>query len=453
MLGMPLFHVLLLVAAIVVLLTATQSRRLHPFLVLVFVTAAFGLAAGLTISLVGRAFGSGFSEKSYSPGLVIVGAGFVAGIAESTGASAYIAEATGHWRSRRSVALASLVGLIAGLCALPAAAFAILTPVLRPIGGGEAQKTESTTLASALSISASHGLVLFAPVPVAAASILGADWGSVALFGIPVAILVAALGAAWARWMPAMGTTSSPASKDTRSITETRSGWAASVLIVAVATPLVLLMVQSLGDIPSEPFGGGAARELILGVGRPLVLFVASLAIAFVGLRRRSFKLLADATWTARILGDVAGVVLIVCAAGGLQRLCQETGMAELFGERLLDWRIGGTAGLLVPFLIAAVIKTLQGSSLVAAIAAAGIVQMSLVPLGLASANGRALATLAIGAGAMTVSHLNDEYYWLVADRAGLSPLGGLGKFTLGTLVQGIVAIAALITLSAVVSR
>jgi len=86
--------------------------------------------------------------------------------------------------------------------------------------------------------------------------------------------------------------------------------------------------------------------------------------------------------------------------------------MAELLGEQLLGW----PGGLLVPFLIAALIKTLQGSSLVAAIATAGMVQPILVPLGIGDENGRALATLAIGAGAMTVSHVNDEYFWLVGN-------------------------------------
>jgi GntP family gluconate:H+ symporter len=84
---------------------------------------------------------------------------------------------------------------------------------------------------------------------------------------------------------------------------------------------------------------------------------------------------------------------------------------------------------------------------LVAAIATAGMVQPILVPLGIGDENGKALATLAIGAGAMTVSHINDEYFWLVAASAGLSPLRGLATLTVGTLLQGLVAVAALLIL------
>ncbi len=122
--------------------------------------------------------------------------------------------------------------------------------------------------------------------------------------------------------------------------------------------------------------------------------------------------------------------------------------MAEMFGERLLGWHVVGALGVLVPFLIAAAMKTLQGSSLVAAITAAGMVQPMLLPLGLADANGKALAALAVGAGAMTVSHVNDEYFWLVANSAGLSPLRAIATVSLGTLLQGLIAAAALLILA-----
>ena len=118
--------------------------------------------------------------------------------------------------------------------------------------------------------------------------------------------------------------------------------------------------------------------------------------------------------------------------------------MAEMFGERLLDWHAAALGGVLVAFLIAAAIKTLQGSSLVAAITAAGMVQPLLLPLGLGDPTGKALAALAVGAGAMTVCHVNDELFWLVADRAGLPPLRALATIGLGTLLQGLIAAAAL---------
>src|SRR5271170_2271123 len=117
--GMPFFHAPLLLASVVLLVVTTQLRRLHPFLVMVFVASAFGLAAGLSISLVGRAFGTGFSQALYSPGLVIIAAGLISALAESTGAAGRIATAISHWRWFGRTRIPALLGLIAGIGALP----------------------------------------------------------------------------------------------------------------------------------------------------------------------------------------------------------------------------------------------------------------------------------------------------------------------------------------------
>jgi hypothetical protein len=102
--------------------------------------------------LVGEAFGIGFSQAIYSPGLVIVAAGFVAGLAESTAGSAWLLARIDRSGWFGSSSIAVFLGLIAGIGALPAAAFALVTPLLRAIGGGTAQNREATTIAPALAI-------------------------------------------------------------------------------------------------------------------------------------------------------------------------------------------------------------------------------------------------------------------------------------------------------------
>jgi gluconate:H+ symporter, GntP family len=443
MYGMPLAQALVFVASILVLILATQWWRLHPFIVLTVIAAAFGDIAGFTTSQLGSVFGSGFAEKFYSPGLVIVTAGLIGGLAESTGALVALKVVIGRRPWLAGGRIAAALGVIAGLGASTASTFALLTPLIPALGAAKQRPHTAVTLA--LAISGGHGLLWLAPVPIAAAAILGAEWHRVALFGVPLAIILAAFAAIFARWVvtPAAATElqSAPSPAAAQSSNSTPI-----FLILAIAIPLLLLMVQSIGDMPSEPLGGGPKRELIIGIGRPLILFLVGLGIMVIGAPRRSFRLLADPDWTGPVFSKLAGLLLIVCAAGGLQRLCQQTGMAEVLGEHLLDWYLGPLA-LLIPFLIAAVIKTLQGSSLVAAITTAGMVQTMLVSFGLGDPNGKALAALAIGAGAMTVSHINDEYFWLVTTSTGLSPLRGLAALSLGTLLQGLIAIAGLLVL------
>jgi gluconate:H+ symporter, GntP family len=448
--GMALLRAAVFLASAVALVVACQSRRCHPFVALVIAASAFGFGAGFSVSLLGKTFGAGFAAALYSPGLVIVAAGLIAGVAEGTGACHRLIAAIDRCRRPTSAGLTALTGLIAGIGASPASAFALLTPLLQTAGDGTPTRRPVTAVALALALSASHGLVLLAPVPIAAAAILGAPWFLVAAFGLPVALLLVVFGVALAHWLPLADTAPPSATAERRVGAGTRNG-SAVVLLLAMGVPLLMLMVQSLGDIPSEPLGGGSHRELILGIGRPLLLFLVGVSIIAIGQGRQGLKLITDTGWTERVLGNVAGVMLIVGAAGGLQRLCQESGMAELVAEPLLGANVGVLGGLLIPFLIAATIKSLHGSSLAAAITAAGMVQPMLAALGLGDADGKALAALAVGAGAMTVAHVNDPYFWLVTDAAGLRPLTGMATITLGTLLQGLAAVLALVLLSALV--
>jgi GntP family gluconate:H+ symporter len=450
--GMP--FVLWLFTALVAFIALVQARFLHAFLAIVAIAAAFGLGVGFSTAFVGKAFGAGFAQAIASPGLAIVAAAFVAAIADAAGATSWLAAKIGAAaKSRRRggpAILPTLCGLVAGLAASPATAFAVLTPLLRAIAGDTASPRQrgAATGALALALSASHGLALVSPIPIAAAAIVGAPWSKVALFGVPLAVLVAALGAAWSRWLASADAASLVPSLNTPALPKT-SAWSAAVLLAATAIPLALLIVQSLGDIPSEPLGGGTARELVIGVGRPLVLLIAGIAIMVIGNARLAGRLIADDTWSTRVLGSSAVILLTVGAAGGLQRLCQETGMAELLGEQVAGWHLSGAGALLIAFLIAATVKTLQGSSLVAAITAAGIMQPLLIPLGLDAATARALATLAVGAGAMTASHINDDFFWLASLTSGMRPLRALGVLTAGTLLQGILAVVMLMIVAA----
>jgi gluconate:H+ symporter, GntP family len=456
MYGMPLSQALAFALSVVILLIATERGRFHPFLVIIVIASAFGLVAGFTTAQLAGVFGSGFSAMIYSPGLVIVAAALIGGLAQGTGASdrLKVLVKRRRWLSPRWAT--SVMGLIAGIGSSPSSAFALLTPLLRPLGGDTVQSRERATVALALAISSSHGLLLLAPVPIAAAAILGAEWYRLALFGVPLAVLLAAFAAIFARWGSVFAST--PPALAQQSANELLPGEEKKVrsfpmvLVLATAIPLLLLMVQSIGDMPTEPLGGGPARELVLGIGRPLILFLAGVGIMTAGHLRQSLSRFTNPAWIERVFGNVAGILLTACAAGGLQRLCQETGMAEMVGERLAGWHGWVIGGVLVPFLVAMAMKTLQGSSLVAAITAAGIVHPILPHLGLIDANAKALAALAVGAGAMTASHVNDEYFWVVTQSAGLRPLRGLTTVGLGTLLQGFIAAAVLLIMSLLVA-
>lgn len=431
--------VLLIALAFVVL--ATARGRLDSFLALVLAAVGFGVGAAMSTSQIGKAFGVGFGQTVASLGLIVVGAAMLTEIADATGASAWLRTRARGWR-RRSLPLAG-VGLIAGLGSTPAAAFAVLSPLRRAIGG----EAPRPALAVGLALVATHGLVLPAPVVLAAVTILGADWSTALAYGIPAALLAAIVGALIARLAPADETALAEAADAVEEPSFHPPGRAALALVLVSAALVGLLITQSLGDIASEPLGGGSNREFLIALGRPLVLLLAGVVLMLAMAWHWPRGGLTEDGWAGRGLTRAARLVLIVGAAGGLAKLAQDTGMAEMNAERLLDWRPDPALALVLPFALAAIIKTLQGSSLVAAITAAGMMMELLAPLGLASGAGRALAALAVGAGAMAVSHINDGLFWLVADAGRMRAGPTLARFSLGTLIQAVAALAALLLL------
>ncbi|MEX0361570.1 MAG: GntP family permease, partial [Allomuricauda sp.] len=106
-----------------------------------------------------------------------------------------------------------------------------------------------------------------------------------------------------------------------------------------------------------------------------------------------------------------------------------------------------GLGGLLISFAIAAVLKTAQGSSTVAIITTSAIIAPLLDTFGLLSITDKALAVLAIGAGAMTVSHVNDSYFWVVSQFSNMNVKTALRGHTLATLFQGLVGLGVIVLL------
>ncbi len=233
------------------------------------------------------------------------------------------------------------MGALGGLGGSAAGALALLQPARRAV-------------ALALAVLVVQALVVPSPLAVAAMSVLQADVRTMLSIGGPLALLV--LIVLWHRTR-----------RDDPSGTTSVWPW------LAILVPLVLLIAQSVAQMPSEPLGKGGAREFYTGISKPLILAVLTIVLALALSRRWQPEALAETSW--------APLLLTVGAAGGFARVLDETGMAELLAEQALDPRLG----LLAPFLAAAIVKTLQGNSFSAVLTASGMVEPMLPALGLDS--------------------------------------------------------------------
>ena len=380
------------VAAIVLLV---QRLRLPVFLAIVATVVVYGIAADMTFQSLGKAFGLGFTAALEQVGLLVV-AGALAGAVVL--------------RAPLGTGTSAAAGVLAGLGASAAGGLALLQPA--------GQDAPRRALGMALTLLAVAALIAPSPLAVAAASVMKADIRTMMMIAIPIAVVAVALG--W--WHVARQEPSSPVPG--------KLGWA----WLCIGIPIALLVVQSIAQMPSEPLGKGGAREFYIGISKPLILTAIAITLAVVLARRWEPSALAGRSW--------APLLLAVGASGGLGRVFDETGMAELLAEYALHPRYG----VLTPFLAAAIVKTMQGNSLTAVLTASGMVEPMLPALGLDSALGRALAAAAVGAGSMAVCHVNDPFFWIAASMGRLSPGRALYVISLGSAVM---AIGALVVIAA----
>lgn len=387
---------LLLPIAVAAIVFLVQKVRLPVFLAVMATVVVYGIAADMTFQSVGKAFGLGFATALEQTGLLVVAGALVGAVV---------------LRAPLGTGTSAAAGVLAGLGASASGGLALLQPA--------GQDAPRRALGLALTLLAVAALLAPSPLAVAAASVMKVSIRTEFMIAIPVAAVAIALG--WWHVARQIPSTDEPG----------QLNWA----WLCVAIPLVLLVVQSIAQVPSEPLGKGGAREFYIGISKPLMLAAIAITLAIVLARRWEPSALAGRSW--------APLLLAVGASGGLARVFDETGMAELLAEYALHPRYG----VLTPFLAAAIVKTMQGNSLTAVLTASGMVEPMLPALGLDSASGRAIAAAAVGAGSMAVCHVNDPFFWIAAHMGRLSPGRALYIVSLGSVVM---AVGALIVIAAI---
>ncbi len=208
---------------------------------------------------------------------------------------------------------------------------------------------------------------------------------------------------------------------------------------------MLLIALQSVAELPARPFGGGWAFSVLSFCGDPNTALILGVFLAFLTVRERDFIVYSD--WVGSGLREAGTIILITGAGGALGSVLQATPLADFLGSRLLDLELGSFS-IFLPFFVAAALKTALGSSTVAIITTASIVSPLLPSLGLAGDLGPVLAVLAVGAGSMTVSHVNDSYFWVVSQFSGMEVADAYKLQTLGSAVAGVTGVLAIFLLS-----
>lgn len=434
----------LIIIAVIVMIIAISKFKQHPFVVLITISVLVGILSGMKVNDVVLKVQSGFGGILSSIGVVIISGTIIGTILEKTGAALTMANTILKIVGKdRSVLTMGITGYITGIPVFCDSGFVILSPISKALASRS--KISLSIMGTALSggLYATHCLVPPTPGPIAMAGTLGANLGLVILVGLLISIpgviaaIIYAKKVASKIYIPAD-------SDDNVDDLMQKYGKLPGALhsFSPILLPIVLIALKSIADFPSSPFGDGAIKTFFSFIGSPVIALLLGIFLSMTLLTKVSkderLNIISEG-----ILNS-ASILAITGAGGSFGEILKALPIADILSSSLLQFNIG----VFLPFIIAMLLKTAMGASTVSMIVTSSMMLPLMATLGFTSEIQKVLVIMAIGAGAMTVSHANDSYFWVVSQFSNMTPQQAYKCQTGVTLVQGLTTIIIVFILS-----
>jgi GntP family gluconate:H+ symporter len=439
---------LLGIAVIVVLIA---RFKVHPFLALTLGSGVLGGVAGMSTDKLVSSYGNGLGSTVASVGTLIALGSMLGKLLADSGGADQIVDTIVRRSGPRTLPWAmALIAVLIGLPMFFEIGLVILVPVILLIAKRTGQPLLRLGIPALAGLSVLHGLVPPHPGPLVAISALKANLGLTLALGLIVAIptvIVAGplFGQLAARWVPTDPPEHLiPAAAGGEDEDGTRRRPRFAVTVATVLLPVVLMLGKAVVDLtlPSH----NTARAVLDFLGNPLVALLAAVVVAMFTLGRAAgFDREHLSTSISDSLPPIAGILLIVGAGGGFKQVLVDAGL----GKVITELASGATySALLLGWVIAVALRVATGSATVATTAAAGIVQPLAAGL---SPTHVALLALAVGAGSLFFSHVNDAGFWLVKEYFGMRVGQTIKSWSLMETIISVFALALVLLLSLIV--
>ncbi|MBN1392391.1 MAG: GntP family permease [Sedimentisphaerales bacterium] len=441
-----MFLIILLVVSILFIVVSTVKFQLHPFLALIFAAIGFGLFAGMKLADVANSINDGFGNTLNKIGIVIIAGVIIGTFLERSGGAFAIAEKTLKVVGQKHVPLAmAIIGYIVSIPVFADSGFVILTPLNKALAKRAKISLAGAAIALAVGLTATHCLVPPTPGPIAAAGILNADLGMVILFGVIVSAFAVAVGWVFAtKFASKIYIDPNPELSEADIEARLKEAPSAFKAFTPIILPMVLIVVKSISDFPTHPFGEGNFKNIVSFIGEPVIALMIGTLFAFRLPKKLDRQMLSTTGWVGQSLMDSAIIIMITGAGGSFGMVLRNSQIADVLSKSLSQANLG----IFLPFIIAAAIKTAQGSSTVALITTASLMMPLMSSLGYESAVAKALIVSSISAGAMVVSHANDSFFWVVTQMSRMDVKTGYKLHTLATLIIGVTSVLVVWVLS-----
>lgn len=410
-----------LLVGILLLILLILKTKVHAFLGLIIAAVTIGIIGGMPIGEIGGAITGGFGSTLGSIG-IIIGFGVMMGqIFDATGAAERMAltfiKLFGKKREHWAMALTGFIVSIPIFCD---SGFVIVSPLAKAISKKTRRSIISIGVPLAAGLVITHSLVPPTPGPLGVAGTFGVDIGKFILLGILISIPMTIACCLYAQWL---------GKKIYQLPSEDGEGWvrpekheeyagidlnaskelpSAFASFLPLVAPIILIL---LSNVTSAMKLEGATRQIISFLGTPIIAVGIGLILAIVILGRKMTRKEALAQMERGI--SSAGIIILVTGAGGaLGNILKVSGTGNFIAEQMAKTAI---PIILLPFLIATLVRFVQGSGTVAMITAAGIC----APIVQAAGASLMLGAFAACIGSLFFSYFNDSYFWVVNNLMG----------------------------------
>lgn len=431
--------VIILLVAIIFIVVGTSRFKVHPFIILLLTAYGIAFASGMNSGEIAGTIAGGFGGILKYIGIVIICGTIIGTILEKSGAAITMADTVLKAVGEKRPALAmSIIGYIVSIPVFCDSGYVILSSLNKSLA--KRTKTSMVTMAVALAtgLYATHTLVPPTPGPIAAAANLGIDSNLllVIVVGLLVSIPTMLVGYFWATRYCSRFEIADEGEVEVEKYEEIIAKYknlpGPAKSFAPIVLPILLLALGSIAKFPGAPFGDGSLKTLLVFTGTPVNALFIGVLLSFMLLPKFDEETLSG--WIGNGLVNAANIIMITGAGGALGAVIKATPIAGYIGQSLQTFNIG----ILLPFIIAAALKSAQGSSTVALVTTSAILAPLLGPMGFTTDIAKVLVVMAIGAGAMTVSHANDSYYWVVSQFSGMDVKTAYKSQTMATLLQGL---------------
>ncbi|WP_201604672.1 GntP family permease [Psychrobacter immobilis] len=436
-----------LVLTILFIIFATAKLKWHPFLVLILSAFLVALFYQVPLNTVAKTISDGFGGILGYIGLVIVFGTIIGLILEKTGAAIVMAETVIKVLGPRFPTLTmSIVGAVVSVPVFCDSGYIILNSLKETLAERLHVSSVAMSIALATGLYATHTFVPPTPGPIAAAGNLGleSNLGLVIMVGVVVTAVAVLAGWWWSNRflnvapdnIDALDAPAATLPEKMKTRDDYSSMPSATMAFLPIIVPILLICLSSVANFPSAPFGSGTLTDILVFIGNPLTALLIGLFLSFLLINtEQKTQQISDSISQGLVVA--APILLITGAGGAFGAMLKVTPIGDYLGTTLSALGLG----IFMPFIVSAALKTAQGSTTVALVTTSAMIAPLLDQIGLDSELGRVFCVMAIGAGAMTISHANDSFFWIVSQFSRMSVAQAYKAHSMATGIQGVTSI------------